>query len=214
MKGHFLITRPEYDDTTRYISKWSEEIIALAKKKLLTVVDLRRSRAERQIFLSIMDKRNPRLVVINGHGSDNAIAGEDGKTILQIGDEKFTASKIIYARSCCSLRTLGRSIVDKGADAYLGYDEDFVFFFEPEKISRPLEDKTAKLFMEPSNYVAISLLKGHSVEDSNKRSKDLYRKNIAKLLVAGPKSENYHTIRYLFWDMQHQIAIGDHNAIV
>jgi hypothetical protein len=48
---------------------------------------------------------------------------------------------------------------------------DFIFCHDLDKISRPLEDKTAKLFLEPSNQVAISLLKGNTSGRSSERSK-------------------------------------------
>ena len=42
-----LITRPEHDFTTRYLSKWSEEIIGEAEKKHIEVIDLNGEKAER-----------------------------------------------------------------------------------------------------------------------------------------------------------------------
>ena len=40
MSKSFLITRPEHDDTTHYLSYWSKELIEIAKKKRIAVFDL------------------------------------------------------------------------------------------------------------------------------------------------------------------------------
>ena len=46
-----LITRPEYDPGTHYLSRWSEEIINEANDKGVRVIDLHRQQAERKRFL-------------------------------------------------------------------------------------------------------------------------------------------------------------------
>lgn len=80
-------------------------------------------------------------------------------------------------------------------------------------IGKPLEDKTAELFLEPSNYIPVSLVKGHTAGDANNRSKKLFRRNIERLVIEGPSSDDYNAIRYLLWDMTHQVCLGDENAI-
>ena len=143
MGSTLLITRPEHDVTTHYLSKWSEKIIKEAKNKGKSAIDL-----------------------------------------------------------------------SQGATAYLGYKEDFWFRYNVMKISRPLEDQTAALFLEPSNYLVIALLKGHPTGYANNKSKALFRQNIEKLLIEGPSAEDYNAIRYLYWDMLNQVCLGDKEATV
>lgn len=212
MSKSLLITRPDHDVTTHYLSRWSEKIIYLAKQKGARIIDLHRKRANKDEFTSILKKRDPSLVVLNGHGADDCIAGHDDKIILDSSNQDALNSKIAYARACRAAKVLGRSSIFHGALAFLGYQEDFVFMYEQASISKPLEDKTAKLFLEPSNHVPISLLKDHSAEDANNRSKNLFRKNIENLLVGGPSSENYDNIRFLLWDMRNQVCLGDGKA--
>jgi hypothetical protein len=66
--------------------------------------------------------------------------------------------------------------------------------------------------MEPSNYVSISLLKGHSTSESNKRSKNLFRKNIERLIIAGPTAADFRTISGLLRNMNHQVCLGKQDA--
>lgn len=212
MGSLLLITRPEHDVTTRYLSKWSEKIIKEARNKGKSVIDLFRGKANRNRLISTLEKRNPGLVVLNGHGSENYVRGHNNEIILRGGDKKALNSKIIFARSCKSAKTLGQNAITRGAIAYLGYKEDFWFRYNITKISRPLEDKTAALFLGPSNHLVVSLLKDHPTGYANNKSKALFRKNIEKLLIEGPLVEDYDTIRYLYWDMINQVCLGREDA--
>lgn len=211
MNKSLLITRPEYDPATHYLYKWSEKVIEEAEKKSIHVIDLTRNKSTRNKIIGILEKRSPRLVFLNGHGSEDMVTGQNNEVVLKTDDKKAVWDKIIYARSCKSAKVLGLRAIVHGAIAYLGYKEDFIFFYSPEKVSRPLEDKTASLFLKPSNYLVISLLKGHSAGEANRKSKAFFRKNIEKLLVK--ESEDYYAIRYLYWDMIHQVCLGDEGAV-
>jgi len=212
MKGSLLITRPEHEPAMCYLSRWSEKIIKEAKEKGVNVIDLYRNKANRKRVLGILEKRNPKLVVFNGHGGEDFVAGHDNEVILKNDDEEAVNSKIIFARSCKSAKVLGETAIKKGAIAYLGYKEDFWLVYTKEKIFKPLEDKTAELFLEPSNYVPIALLKGHSTGEADNKSKNFFRKNIEKLIIEGPSSDDYYAIRYLLWDMTHQVCLGSQAA--
>ena len=63
MEKLLLITRPEYDPGTCYLSRWSEKIINEAKNKNVRVIDLHRQQAERKRFLGTLKKTNPNLIV-------------------------------------------------------------------------------------------------------------------------------------------------------
>jgi len=212
MGKSLLITRPEYDETTYYLSQWSKEIIEEAKRKGIGIIDLYRDKANRKRVIGILEKRNPELVFLNGHGGEDFVAGHDNEIILKDGDEKSLRFKIICARACKSAKVLGEKSIHCGAVSYLGYKEDFVFWYDPASISKPLKDKTAKLFLEPSNYLILPLLKDHSTGDADKKAKSLFRKNIRELLIKGPSVEEYYFIRSLYWDMINQVCLGRNDA--
>jgi hypothetical protein len=212
MDKTLLITRPEYEAPTLYLSKWSEDIIKEAETKGFKVIDLRRDKANKKRVVGTLEKTNAKFVVFNGHGNDAVIYGQDNEAILEMSDTKAVKNKIIYARACRAASILGNNAIASGAISFLGYTEDFIFFRNINNERKPLEDKTAKQFLEPSNYLPISLLKGHTTGEANNRSKNLFRKNIEKLIVAGPTSSDYQTIRGLLWNMQHQVCLGDKSA--
>jgi len=214
MSKIFLITRPKHDDITYYLFNWSKEIIELAKKKEIKVLDLKKEKANRKNLTSFVNKMRPSFIFFNGHGGDNCITGHDKEVLVQSdNNEDLLKNKIIYALSCRSAKELGCKSIKKGTVAYIGYDDDFVFVYDETKISKPLVDNIAKLFLEPSNRIASSLFKGHNTGVAYGKSQELFVKNIQKLLTSESSTDSVY-IRYLLWDMQHQVCLGSQNAVL
>lgn len=213
MNKIFLITRPKHDETTHYLFNWSKKVIELAKKKRIPILDLSKTRANKKELVSMLRKRRPLFVFLNGHGGSNFIAGHDNETLIKAGDnEGLLKSKLVYTLSCKSAKGLGPKSVKGGAITYMGYDDDFVFVIDQRKITQPLQDSTAKLFFEPSNQLAISVLKGHKTGQAYGRSQRLFLKNIQSLLTSEASPDSLY-LRYLLWDMQHQVCLGDKEAV-
>ena|SRR3989344_1092432 len=107
-----LTTRPNYDYTTRYISTWAQKVIGEARKKGHLVLDLEGKRASRDEFESMVGKRNPSLIFLNGHGSDSIVTGQDGEVLIEAGkNEEILQGTIVYALSCRSAKVLGAASV-------------------------------------------------------------------------------------------------------
>jgi len=211
MNKTLLITRPKYDVTVHYLFYWSKKIIELAQEKGVIVWNLEGKRANCKEVESMLIKKEPSLVFFNGHGDDDCITGQDDEMLLIVGkNEELLKSKIAHALSCRSGKKLGSESIKKGAIGYIGYDDDFYFVFDPDKISTPLRDGVARLFLEPSNQVMICLIKGHSIRHAHERSKKIFINNARELVNS--ESEQSYLIPYLLWDMQHQVCLGDKNA--
>ena len=210
-----VITRSNHDLTTTYLYYWSEEIIACAQQKKIPVIDLAKKRANRKDFASIIRKTHPSLVVINGHGDDFVVMGYDNEPLVEAKvNESLLKNTIVYARSCRSAKTLGPSCINSGCHAYIGYQDDFVFFIENEKITHPLDDKTAKMFIEPSNNIVTSLLKGHPAKETNSRSKEIYKRSNQKLTTSATTKEERELIPYLVWNYNNQVCLGDGDVAI
>ncbi len=209
MSRIYLLTRPEHDDTTYYLSCWCKETIKLAEERGIKVLDLNQEQANRQEFENKIKKFSPNLVVLNGHGSEEMVMGHKNQPLVLINDnEMMLRSKIVYAISCRSAKKLGRKSVEVGTVCYTGYEEDFIFVYEPDKISRPLTDETAKLFLEHSRIFIESLMKENCVGDSLERSKRILKDNFIKAL----SDKNISTARYLWWDLKNFSSHVDLNA--
>lgn len=210
MMAVYLLTRPEHDTTTYYLSNWCKETISAAEKKGIKILDLHQEKANKTEFESKMKKFSPNLVVLNGYGDENMVTGHKNQPLVVLHEnEGILRSKIVYAISCRSAKNLGRKSVEAGAVSYTGYDDDFIFVYEPDKISRPLTDETAKLFLEHSKMFIESLVKGNNVGESFERSKRILKNNLVRAL-----SENASAARYLWWDLKNFSSHGDLSAEV
>lgn len=212
MQHSLLVTRPNFDLATRYFSIWAKKIVALAKEKGGVVFDLDKKRANRKEFESVLRKKKPSLVFLNGHGNYDTVAGQDNEELVRAGDnEKLLKSKIVYALACSSGKILGPSSIKSGADAYIGYREDFIFLYDENKRTRPEQDKTAEIFLRPSNQVMVSLLKNHTPKEAHESSKQSFIKRIRKLLSSQSTTLESSAVRYLIWNMQHQVCCEEVN---
>ena len=208
MNKTILVTQPNHDLTTNYISLWAEKVVAIAKKKGIKVVALKGKRANEKEFMSVNRKINPQLVFFNGHGDYDLIAGQNNEVLVQakINDECLTG-KIIYALSCRSAKKLGKASVKNGAKAYIGYIEDFIFNYDREKVSRPLSDKIVQLFLEPSNLIVSSLLKGHTAHESWENSQNDFKRKAVAIITSKDKAAINSFLPSILWDMQHQVYL-------
>lgn len=214
MEKRLLITRPEYDDTTHYLSNWSKASLRAATSKGVRVFDLDRERATKAEVESMLTKQNPQLVILNGHGDDNMVTGHKGEPLIIGGqNETLLKGKMTYAISCKSAKELGRKAVRSGGESYLGYEDDFIFFYDPHKISRPVEDETAELFLKPAIEIIFnSLLKGNTMGESSEKSKQSMKLNINRLLSSESSKEEISLARYLWWNMRNQVCLGKSEA--
>ena len=210
-----LIIQPNHDLTTNYLFFWAEKIIDIAKRKEIRVVALKSRRANKKEFLSINKKTNPQLIFFNGHGDYDLIAGQDNEVLVKSEDnDKCLGGRLVYALACRSAGKLGKTSVKQGTKAYLGYDEDFVFNYDLEKISKPLDDKVAQLFLKPSNLIVSSLLKGHTAHQSWENSQNDFKRRITAIVASKDRVMVSSYLPNLLWDMQHQVCLGDKKAVL
>lgn len=208
-----LITRPLYEGTTHYLFFWSNQIIDFAKSKSYDILDLKTKKANRKTLESYLNNNKPTLVVLNGHGSSDLIAGQDDEVIIKVGEnEEILKGTIVYALSCKTGQVLGPKSIDKGTISYIGYKEDFNFWGNSTYTSRPHTDPRAKLFFDPSNLIAISLMKGRSIKDSCEKAKNAFRENAVKLIASN--SPEQFVVPDLIWNMIHLSHFGDADAVL
>lgn len=208
MRKSLLITRPFYDEATSYLYHWCKGIIKFAKMRNIPTIDLEGKKANKRELESRLKKIKPEIVMLNGHGSEDSVLGQGGEAIVIRGDnESILSGKIVYVRSCKCASGLGKSCIKNNISAFIGYQEDFIFVYDDSKVTRPLQDETAKLFLEPSNQVVISLLKGNSANESHQKAINAYLRNIRKLSTSEVSHEDATLIRYLIWDMYNQVCL-------
>ena len=208
-----IVTRPQHDVTTRYLSSWAGEIIDFAKKKGVEVCDLAKEKANKNELEGRVKKLKPEAIFLNGHGNDDCVTGHDNKVMVSVQENyNILNNKITYALSCNSGKELGQKVVENGGAAYIGYSDEFAFICDNNYLHRPIDDPKAKPFMEASNQVMISLLKGNSAKDASERSKNKFKDSLVKLLSSNADPDSLKAAQLLFWNMRRQVCLGGMDA--
>ncbi len=210
----FLVTRPRHEDTTHYTFHWAGRTVENAEKKGITVLDLHDDKATRKNVESMIQKKRPSLIFFNGHGDEKTVFGHKEEPLVEAGkNEGILKGSVTYAITCKSGKTLGPRSVEKGARAYIGYQDDFTFLYDKSLTATPLRDTTATLFLEPAQQPVLSLLKGRPVGEAVERTKDQFRKSIERALASmepGIRS----SLTYLFGDLLNLVSHGEQEATV
>jgi len=205
-----LVTRPNHDVTTRYLSVWAEEIITLARERGVKVIDLSGHKATKKEFSGRVEKLNPETLFLNGHGSDKSIAGQDNDILISAGDNhNLLKGKIAYALSCDSAKELGETVANEDKSAYIGYKDEFIFMSSRTSIRKPKSDKLARPFMEASNQVMISLLKGNTALESSDKSRHKFREQFVRLSSSTADPDSLQSAQLLWWNMRNQVCLGN-----
>lgn len=214
MSRSLLITRPNHDPTTDYLSHWSTKIIDVANRKSYQIYDLLGTKATKYNLDSYLNSHKPNLLVLNGHGSAETIFGHNNEVLIsdKHNDLAKFQNSICYARSCLSAITLGKKLVDSGMNCYIGYTTEFVFFRNSQYQARPLLDPIARIFLSPSNLVATTLLKGHPASEAHNRSVRAMKKNLRKILSSNSSPDERNVAVYLWSNANSQVLIGNSTA--
>jgi hypothetical protein len=205
-----LITRPEHDETTRYLSAWSGMILKEAESAGLAVVDLHRKKANRKDFEGRIQKCDPKIVVLHGHGNSSCVTGHDNEPLVVAGEnEAVLEGRVTYAVSCDVGKELGERIGSLSDSAFIGYRESFVFSYRHDRVSRPLDDERAAPFMEMSNQVTRSLIKGRPAKEAKQRSQEMGMESVKRLLSSVSDPDARFDALNLLWDIRHQVCLGN-----
>ena len=191
MQKGLIITCPEHDDATAYLTYFSEDIIDEAEKKPLRSKKVSYNELNIGDFSKILTKLDYKLVVLNGHGSHDSIFGYKQNVIIQLGKNDYLLKeRLVYARSCDAGAELGPECMEHTKEGcFIGYNLPFVFYMDSKWTTKPNNDRIARLFIEPSNLVPISIIKGHSAVESHNNAKKQMLKTMNKLIKEGKKEQ-------------------------
>jgi hypothetical protein len=207
-----LITKPRFDEATHYLSSWSKPVIDIAEKKGFQIHKLEEKKCTKKEFEKRIRKHAPKLVLFNGHGSYTTVTGQNFETLVEIEkNEHLLKNRIVHAFACSSANLLGPSSINKGAIAYIGFKEDFVFLQDDTYSANPMKDKIAKHFLESTNLAPISIIKGNTIEEAFQRSQEAFEKSI-QFFETHYDTKNSHILFWLRYDKMIHTYCGDGNS--
>lgn len=130
--------------------------------------------------------------------------------MVKVGsNEDLLANRIIYARSCDAARVLGSTVASNHAATFIGYRRSYILGRNPAKEHHPLSDEVAKLFMDASNLIPISIIKGNTVGEAYKKSQEAMRKNFFFMLSFKATPNQRDAAPYLWANRRNQVIMGD-----
>ncbi|HLD43774.1 MAG TPA: hypothetical protein VJB08_07370 [Candidatus Nanoarchaeia archaeon] len=217
MTKTILFMRPRYDPPTACMHYFSESIIGAIGKEY-TIINLEGPKATKENFEKSIRKGSPRLMVLHGHGDKDSIAGHNGHIILEESNIHLLASTITYAVACDSAQELGEIAVKKGkADAYIGYEAQFMVVIDPTRSSTPSKDKNMKVFIKPYATTVLSLVTGRRVKAAIDDTRNVLRSLIREYGRYGVKDKygDAPLIRFaLYWNLIFLKGYGDLSSVV
>jgi len=150
-----LITRPEHDYGTKYLSAWSTKIIKEALAKGVNVIDLHGNKAKQKEFEGRIKKLDPSLIILNGHGDENTVAGFDNEHIIEKGK---------------NAKYINRPLEDKRAGRFLKSSNQVSLSLLKGHSAKEASEKSKELFRKEIGILLTSL---HSDPDSLEDAKNL-----------------------------------------
>jgi hypothetical protein len=163
----------------------------------------------------MIEKTNPRFLILNGHGTieGDCVCGQDGEAIISLGvNDGLLDSRIVHSFTCCSAKKLGKG---SRADAFIGYDDVFMFWQQSSATTTPLKDTLAAPQMKSALVVPYEILKGKTTTEAHNASQKAYQEYINEYMWNSEKhtaEEMQRILPFLIWNMQHQKLIGNGHA--
>ena len=208
-----IITMPNYDDATAYLYCYAEELLKFAEENRISIIQLKRPRLRRSDLQTSILKQKPQLILFNAHGDEMTIYGDKigNKTeyLVREGENHhLLEGKLTYARACSAAASLGRACTRKSG-CFIGYNQPFSFWTDTSRTTTPLKDKVAQLFLQPSNELAMALLRGKNASEAANLFINLSKKNLLQLLSKKEEPGAMASVMILWNNIAAQEVIGN-----
>ncbi|MBI5393116.1 hypothetical protein HZA96_04555 [Candidatus Woesearchaeota archaeon] len=184
-----LVTRPKHDIPTSYLYDFSNAIVKTVKEiNGMHITTIEGDSANRVNFEKSLAKEN--------YGLLNVF---------------LTKERIVYALACDSLELLGKTAIEQGTKAYIGYKARFMLVVDPTRFTSPNKDSNALPFRKACNRLINSLISGLPVANAIELTKKEYISSIRSLGTS--KDDPYGDvplIRFaLAWNLEFLDMCGD-----
>jgi hypothetical protein len=211
-----LITLPDFDPSTKCISEWNKKLlIPVAERNNIIYHIIKGKNVSKKHVEYTIRNNKPRFLILNGHGTitGESICGQDNEEIIKLGvNDDLLESKIVHSFTCCSAKKLGK---EAESEAFVGYDDLFIFWMHRSTTTRPLEDILAGSQMQSALTVPCEILKGKSVKSAYEASQKMFQKYIEDYLWDSDKhttEEIQRVLPFLIWNKMHQKMFGNEEA--
>jgi len=120
-----LIVAPVFDEATRHSYDWSRLAKTMLEEEGYLVHDLSgRGVGRREVEEAVGDTD---IVCFFDHGDEDRLFGDRSEPVLDLGNVDLLSGREVYTMACLSARRLGVEAWRRGAKAYWGYEDSFIF---------------------------------------------------------------------------------------
>lgn len=108
------------------------------------------------------------IIIGTGHGNASSFTGQNENVILEVGryNPKEVNGKVIKLLSCQTGKLLGPDLINNGAQAFLGYVDDYIWVCDADQAAMPWSDKMAGACLLPVIDGLNALLDGKTAQES------------------------------------------------
>lgn len=205
-----IITLPNYDLETNYLSCYSQELIKFANDNGKKIIGLKKPLLCKAEFKKRVQTNNPCLIIINGHGDEHTIFcnnfnGKEEILIAEYEDNSYLLGKTTFARACSAGASLGKTLAEKQG-CFIGFKIPFVFYADDTYVNNPIKDKRARIFLEPTNELAKSLVKDQSPEHAAEVFQTICSKNLYHILNK-PNEPGFLMLATALWNNMEALVV-------
>jgi hypothetical protein len=181
----------------------------LRAKEDMSVIALFGEDATKLNFTPACSIRTVDFITGLGHGNNDVFTGQEGEVLWRVGnyDSQETTGKIIHLLSCLTARRLGYDLVDNGALAYFGYNEEFAFVTSASPPPDITEDPFADPFFKCDSEIDRLIAECHQANEVYGMAMDLYQSEFNKLVEV-----DVEAAKWLRHDMQALRRYGNPNV--
>jgi hypothetical protein len=121
------------------------------------------------------------IIIGAGHGSKTSFTGQNESVILEVGkyNPREVRGKVIKLLSCQTGVSLGPDLIKNGAQAFLGYKDDYVWVMDSDLASTPWADEMAGTCLLPVVDGLNALLDGKTAKEAFEVELQGYTRNAA-----------------------------------
>lgn len=169
-----LATLTGTDKVTYYMSTWTNAVLRESRAKGTKTVILHTDRATLEANIAAYQ---PSFIIGVAHGYPEELGIYRNLPLVDLQNAHITRDTVSYFISCNTAETLGPATIANGAKAFIGFDQDFIFWIN-EHALYPIGDTLARPFMLPIMKVIRSLAAGRTTGEAYKDSKNIFREQI------------------------------------
>jgi len=135
----------------------------------------------RLAFTSLASAPDDYLIIV-GHGQHASITGQHDEVLLEVGNynPNIVTNRFVKFLSCQTGETLGPDMIQKGAKAYQGYKEDYLWIADEEYKTHPWDDPIASKWLLPVVDAIDAMLSGSTNKAVYEMEREAYRVNADK----------------------------------